>query len=123
MESADDVNIIVTWPKTKPLEDYLRELHRAHRAREQAFFKVPTRPDVLPGKDRCYRVYDGHIRGWLLIVGVVDWREQDVPIDTVTGARFDSGIYIVCNPHWTPTPTYPAMRGFQGYRYTTLEYE
>lgn len=110
------MNIAVTWPKTKPLEDYLREVHRAARDGERLFFKVSSAPTKVETGDRCYQVYAGHVRGWLPIRDVIDLG-ADAPIDNVTGQRFAEGTYIIRDPIWTPTPSYPAMQGFRGFRY------
>jgi hypothetical protein len=108
------VNIVVTWPKDRPLSSYLLELARAEAAGEDAFYRVRSRPDVHP-EDKCYHVHDGWIRGYLVVQDVVEMGD-DAPIDQVTGRKFEPGIYVQRHPRWYAVTQRP-MAGFRGYRY------
>lgn len=109
-------DLVVTWPKSKPLETYLEELQRAARDRLEINFRVPSRPATVA---RCYMVHSGAVRGYNMVRQVV-WRGEGevvrVESDAVRGF-WPAGWYVVREPLWHPlTPTIP-MRGFQGYRY------
>ncbi len=116
-------DIIVTWPKARPLGSYLAELEIAKRDDLTVAFRVPSRPSPTP--DRCYRVHDGYVRGWLRVLAV-SWSNsvKRVASDPQSGF-WPAGVYVTCDPEWhelkPPTPMLP-MRGFQGWRwYDRLE--
>lgn len=108
-------DLVVTWPKSKPLSAYLKELERAVAERLEINFKVPTRPAWA---GRCYMVHDGAIRGYNLVTGIVYRRAGEVArVESDALAGFwPEGWYIVRAPEWHPIIPIP-MRGFQGYRY------
>lgn len=112
------MNIVVTWPKSRTLEDYLAQLMRARDAGETAFFKVSGTPGGIEEGDRCYHIHDGAVRGFLPIIGVVKF-DGDAPTDEVTGEQFAPGIYVARRPDWTWVHPHP-MKGFQGFRYWKL---
>jgi hypothetical protein len=120
------MNIVVTWPKDRALGSYLAELAKAERAGALAYYRIAVPPPhVRKGKrwtgpkveegDRCYRVHDGAVRGYLTIMGVREMGGN--VIDNVTGLPFKRGLYIECHPLWHPLKPTIEMRGFQGYRY------
>lgn len=116
-------DIVVTWPKTKPLLDYLAELRQADRAGDLINFRVrhlPTWHDQIGDhrwngwpwgrtRPRCYMVHDGAVRGWCRIAGTC-WRDDGEV------AGWPAGWYIVRDPWWTPIEPVP-MRGFRGWRW------
>jgi hypothetical protein len=106
-------DLVVTWPKSKSLSAYLKELERAVAERRMINFRVPSCPSITP--ERCYMVHDGQIRGYNLVRGIVYRGEGEVA--RVEGGGFwPEGWYIVRAPEWHPILPIP-MRGFQGYRY------
>lgn len=105
------VDIVATWPKSRPLESYLVELKRAERAGQVVNFRVAALPKIQPV--RCYMVHTGFVRGCLR---VIDMRHRDDVIDPTTGQAMRPGFYIVREPIWTPIPVIP-MKGFQGWRH------
>lgn len=108
------MNIVITWPRSRTLDDYLTELRGAVLRGEVINFRVPSKPKVYPG-DRCYIVHDGAVRGWNEVIEV---RERDEVRNVKTGGTWPHGIYIVRDPRWLWLPEpFPPMRGFQGWRY------
>lgn len=108
------MNIIITWPKTRPLRSYVEECAEAERRGLHINFRVPTKPEVTMG-DRCYVVYSGFIHGYHKIVAAL---ERDDVIDPISGETMRAGIYIVRNALYFPNMgKQHGMRGFQGWRY------
>ncbi len=105
-------DLVITWPKTRPLDSYLEECEKAAEAGFVVNYRVANRPDVEIG-DRCYVVYDGAVRGWQVIYGC--WWRDDVT-DPTTGRLMKPGYYVVRDPAWNPIEPIP-MKGFQGFRY------
>lgn len=112
LRSVESNNIVVTWPKTRPLESYLAECRNADREGLDICFRVPSRPAVSEG-DRCYIVHSGFIRGWQKVLGV---EERDDVRDPITRELMEVGFYVRRDPRWHPCRLV-RMRGFQGYRY------
>jgi hypothetical protein len=106
-------DIAVTWPKTRPLGSYYAELERARRAGQVINFRVGARPKETP--QRCYMVYDGFVRCWMPVKGVV-WRNQ-FEIRRVGGGWWPPGWYIVRTPVYAELERQVPMKGFQGFRY------
>lgn len=115
------MDIVVTWPKNRPLDSYLDELHQASEHDLLINFRVPTRPSVQEG-EKCFHVYDGFIRGWTEIIGVE--HRDDVVLPT-TQELMAAGFFVVRKPQWHAlgcgvswcTVDLRHMRGFQGFRY------
>lgn len=107
-------DVVVTWPKSRPLESYLSELKRAERDGEVAYYSVRGDVQTKEG-ERCFHVHDGAIRGYLIVRKVVFIPEGSL-IDNVTGQHFPSGFYIERDPEWHPVDPIP-MQGFRGFRY------
>lgn len=105
--------IVMTWPKSRPLESYLEELRKAEEQGLTIHFRVPSLPEI-PFGARCYMVHDGYVRGWLVTLGFSDGTGVTDPI---TGEPWPKGKYIVRNPHWTPLEYPKRMKGFRGWRY------
>lgn len=110
-------DIVVTWPKRKPLEVYLHELERAVEDKLEINFRVPTPPAEKP--ERCYIVHTGHVRGYNL-VREITWRgEREVArvVSDAFSGWWPAGWYVVRAPEWHPIEPIIPMRGFQGFRY------
>lgn len=111
------MDLILTWPKKRALESYLRELERARKAEELAFFKVPTLPTKLATSEpRTYMLHDGAIRGYLVTKFLATVHPGGSFKDSVTGDDLAPGNYIVRDPKWHPIEPVP-MKGFRGFRY------
>lgn len=106
------IDIVVTWPKARALDDYLGELQSAVNLDLEINYKVPTLPREIPR--RCFMVHSGYVRGYNVVRGM---GERDDVIDPKTGAPFPRGLYIIRNPRWYPLDDQIPMRGFQGWRY------
>jgi hypothetical protein len=126
-------DIVVTWPKTRHLAEYLIELERA-KAREQLInFRIPKgHPVHLAAEDnRLYRVHNGFVRGWTPLIRCIYRGPRTVarvpsdPLYGVPGMEFwPEGRYLVCEPDWHSIDHHPQMTGFRGWRYfdrTTVE--
>ncbi len=111
-------DIVLTWPKTKPLADYLAELARAAAEGLVINYRVIHLPTWdPPPKDsnvRCYMVHEGHVRGWSEVLYVALRGENEVADST--GGFWPPGKYIVRSPIWHPIEPIP-MRGFRGWRW------
>lgn len=107
-------DIVITWPKSRPLGQYLMALEEALQRAEVINFRVANKPRVEP--ERCYVVYDGAIRGWNEVLGV-EWHGEGQVRDPHQGSYWSAGWYIVRDPEWHPLRVELPYRGFQGYRY------
>lgn len=109
-------DIVVTWPKSKPLEVYLDELLAAVIAGAEINFRLPTSPRYVP--ERCYMVHSGYVRGYNLVRSV-QWRGPRevlrVASDPLAG-YWPAGWYVIRAPEWHPIALI-RMQGFQGFRY------
>lgn len=113
-------DIVVTWPKTRRFATYVAELHNAARDGLLINYRVRTPPDRkrLAGDARCYRVHDGHVRGWTPIKDICfhgDTEVARVKSDPIVG-HWPAGWYVVCLPEFHDT-TLTQMGGFPGWRY------
>ena len=109
-------DLIVTWPKSRPLSSYLGELRKAERNGLVINYRVRSEPNLSGEKPaRCYMVHDGEVRGYGLIVDVAHRREGEV-LD-VGGGFWPAGWYIVRDPKWYPLAKPVPRVGFRGYRY------
>lgn len=116
--SAERRDLIVTWPKTTPLQDYLDELAHAERDDLVINYRVAHLPRLKlePGNAaRCYMVYDGQVRGWCQMLGVA-WRGPGEVRRVGDSGFWPEGSYIIRSPTWHPVEPL-RMRGFQGWRY------
>jgi len=104
---------ILTIPKTTRWEDYQRELDAVADGRDRMNYRTRYFPKEMQVGDRCFLVWNGRVRGWMEVVGLVDavkpWQ------CTTTGRMWPPGKYIqrsgpfheVCGPE---------MTGFRGVR-------
>jgi hypothetical protein len=107
------MDIVVTWPKSRTLDDYVTELAKAKDDGKVINFRVANRPNVQPG-DRCYMVHDGAIRGWTKVLEV---RRSRIVVNVKTGEHMAPGLFIVRDPEWHALDEPIPMKGFQGFRY------
>ena len=115
------IDIVVTWPKNRPLEEYVGTLAWAKRNGEDINYRVSQRPSWEFGAlherpARCYRVHDGAVRGYTEILYVIQ-RDDDEVHMVGTQYFWPGGIYVVCDPTWYPLEEPVPMRGFQGWRW------
>lgn len=113
-------DVIVTWPKKRPLSSYLEELRKAAQDGLFINFRIAQRPRTgfgdwngRPG--RCYAVHSGFVRGFNVIAYVI-FREEGEVTDPITGQSWPAGNYIVRDPIWHSIDPVP-MTGFRGFRY------
>lgn len=118
-------DLIITWPKSRPLQSYLDELAKAEKAGLVINYRVAHVPAFgfgawagRPG--RCYVVHDGAVRGYNEILYVTH-REEGEVTDPLTDQSWPAGNYIVRDPRWYPINPVP-MAGFRGFRYATAEW-
>lgn len=111
-------DIVVTWPKDRFFASYLVELERATHLGLQINFRVPSLPNPTP--ERCYRVHDGRVRGYTLVIDVraiAAGKVERVASDRLAGRFWPAGNYIVCEPVWREIDVKPEMDGFRGWRW------
>jgi hypothetical protein len=119
-------DIIVTWPKSRAFASYMAELEIAKGNALAVSFRVPTLPSTRP--ERCYRVHDGEVRGWLKVLHVArrtanevtrvgSDRKRHLGLGILADEYWPAGIYVTCDPEWHPVTWRAPMRGFQGWRW------
>lgn len=108
-------NIIITVPKTIKWSDYEKELEKVKDGTETMHFKLPGMPKVGPG-NKCYLVYDGHILGWMKIVGT----KKGGFTCTTTGKEWPDGNYVSRSGPFHKLDKPIPMKGFQGFRYANF---
>ena len=117
-------DICITWPKTRPLESYLIELDRAIALHRTINYRVSSQPKKVTPGDYCFVVHDGYVRGYNVITGVNYYNDDvisRVPSDPLWPGGWPAGWYVVRAPDWHELIDPVARKGFQGYRYVTLE--
>lgn len=110
------MDIAVTWPKTKPFQDYLDALRFAELHSLEINYLVAQPPRKLEPGDRCYIVYDGEVRGWDTVLEVVNREDGLVKVVGKQDKYWSKGWYIVRDPKWHPISPIE-MKGFRGFRY------
>lgn len=133
-------SIIVTWPKSRPLGSYLAELENARAGGLVVNYRVAHPPRPTP--DRCYRVHDGHVRGYLLVLAVEHRGDGEVahvpppPTGLHEGCASRGGVcdcgprpcalefwpggwYVVCSPVWHELKRcrHTSHESFRGWRW------
>jgi hypothetical protein len=111
-EIETPANILITIPATISWEDYEKELAAVADHSQVMRFKVarlPTR-NVIGG--RCYLCYQGHIIGWMKIVGT---HSGEFTCST-TGQQW-SGDFIERSGPFNRLVKAVPHKGFQGWRY------
>jgi hypothetical protein len=104
---------VITVPKTISWDTWLSELSHARNVGEFMNYRLPRRIRAVKG-DRCFVVYDGAIRGWMPVKGVVHM--PDGFMCSTTGRVWPEGCYLVRWPSFHHVKDCPPMKGFQGIR-------
>lgn len=106
-------DIVVTWPKSRTLQSYLKELTCAAGEGKVINYRVASPPTTTP--ERCYIVHEGCVRGYNLVKEIA-YRDGQTVEDVVTGKYWKEGWYVVRDPRFFMCATYP-MTGFRGWRW------
>lgn len=107
------MNWLITIPKTVSWKDYQRELQTVADGTSDMNYRTRYIPKGMQVGDRCYVVWDGQVRGWMAISGVV---ERKAPwVCTTTGAVWPPGCYVQRSGAFHPVEG-PAYQGFRGIR-------
>ncbi len=113
------MNILATIPKYKfdkweILERILKSCDGADYDQDVWLINLPKKPLKLDEDSVCFMVYDGLIRGYFYIIAIepaVNWFHYN--------QRREGYSIIMCN--WHPISNGEAMKGFQGWRYTSKQ--
>lgn len=113
-------DVVITWPKTKRLDDYLRACTGAWMRHEDINYRISKPPHFEFGAfaerpGRVYIVHDGFVRGYHELKFVI-YRDDHEVLSTEGKGYWPAGWYLVRNPEWNEVDPVP-MRGFQGWRY------
>lgn len=103
-------DLIITIPKSIKWEDYEKELEAVKDWKEIMNFKVNNFPKTAKG-NKCYVVYNGEIKGWMEITGLL---EKEFTCST-TGKDWKGKFIERSGPFHKIDPI--SMKGFQGFRY------
>lgn len=106
---------LITIPKTVSWSDYQKELATVADGSQVMNYKTRHIPKGMKAGDRCHIVWNGRIRGWMEITGLVD---KDKPWTcTTTGNRWPAGKYIQRSGpfHEVEGPEYTGFRGVREY--------
>lgn len=104
---------IVTVPKHISWKSYQRELDAVRDFSQTMAFRVPHNPKRVEEGDRMFVTWDGHVRGWMKVVGTVTYKNTF--ICSTTGKEWEPGHYILrSGPFHYAYPA--AVKGFRGYR-------
>lgn len=113
------MDLLITWPKKRPLASYLDALTKAAAEGKVINFRVAKLPKIgfldWSGRPkRCYVVYDGFVRGYNEILDLTGREHGEV--DGFYGEEWGAGNYIVRDPLWHPVEPVP-HKGFQSWHY------
>jgi hypothetical protein len=103
-------DIIITIPKSISWDNYVKELKKAEDG-EIMNFKVNAYPKTCKGC-KCYLVYDGYIRGYMIISGL---SEKEFTC-TTTNKQW-KGKFVERTGKFFKLDKPIKMKGFQGFRY------
>lgn len=120
MPDSGHRDLVITWPKSLRLADYLSACATAKVRGEVINYRVAKRPsfDFGAHRDRPCRVYvvhDGAVRGYQELL-YVTWREEAEVVDPHSKGFWPAGWYLARDPEWHAVEPVP-MHGFQGWRY------
>lgn len=104
-------DIVITIPAKIKWEDYQKELDAVKDGSMVLNFKVPFFPKETGVGSKCYLIHQGHIRGWMKIVGM---SEEEFTCE-VTGKKWRGRFIQRSGPFHKITPI--PMKGFQGFKY------
>jgi len=103
---------IITIPKTIKWQDYEKELEAVFTGGGVLSYRLPFKVNASPG-DRCYVVWNGRVRGWMEIVGPVQWTNGFTC--EITGKLWPPGWFLNRAGKFHKVDG-PAMKGFRGIR-------
>jgi hypothetical protein len=109
-------DLVLTWPKSRPLRSYLATLAQARRRGDVINYRVTHPP--LGAIRRVYMVHDGALRGWGTFRGIA-YRGAGEVADGA-GGFWPAGWYVTRDPDWHPLDKPIPMPGFRGFRYREL---
>lgn len=105
------MDIIITIPKKTKWEDYQKELDMAATGEYNMNYQVRHFPRQAGIGDRCYVVYDGIIKGYMIITGM---SSESFTCQT-TGDEFE-GNFIQRTGKFHKVKPVP-KKSFRGFRY------
>lgn len=114
--NSNNRDIMITLPSVVDWGAYERELAKVADYREVMNFKVSHFPRGVRKGSRCYIVHKGAVKGWMEIVGF-STKKFDC---STTGKEWDGNFIERSGPFHYLKQEIP-MRGFQGFRYFSLE--
>ena len=104
---------VITIPKATSWGDYSEELDAVADGNAVMNYRVRFFPKEMKPKDRCFIVWNGQVRGWMSITGLVEavspWRCG------TTGKMWPPGKYIQRSGRFHEVNG-PKMVGFRGVR-------
>lgn len=104
---------VITIPRTVDWESYKKELAEVADSSSVMNYRTRYFPKEMKVGDRCYIVWNGRVRGWMAIVGMVDAVKEWTCTTTYT--RWPAGKYIQRSGKFHPSDG-PEMTGFRGIR-------
>lgn len=114
---TDQLDIMVTWPQTKPLDSYLADLRQATEDDLTINYRVARLPkwpanafDYGANYPRCYMAHSGFIRGWCRVLYTCYRAAGEVE-------GWPAGFYIVRDPEFHAARNRVFMPGFRGWRW------
>ncbi len=115
IQEFSNSDILITIPKSIKWENYTKELINAENG-DIMNFKVPFLPKSSIIGNKCYVVYNGFIRGYMIISGVIN----DTSFDCTTTGDNWSGKFIQRTGKFYYLDKLIPYKGFQGWRYFDL---
>lgn len=110
------MDIVITLPQKIEWEDYQSELDDVADGSGVLNYRIPGTSFTLnPGQgNRCYLVWRGKVRGWMLITGI-DCKADGFTCQT-TGRWWPPGVYIQRSGPFHRLKNPIPMKGFRGWR-------
>lgn len=109
-------SIVITLPSVVSWDEYKKELDAVYDYKQVLNFKVAHFPKGIHSGDKCYIIHNGLVMGWMEIVG---FSEKEFVCST-TNKKW-VGKFIERSGPFHELRNKPQMKGFQGWRYYTLE--
>lgn len=104
---------IITIPKIVKWEEYRKELDKAEFGLAVLNYRVRYFPKEMKPGDRCFVVWNGRVRGWMMITSLREFTEEW--FCNTTGAKWPAGKYIQRDGPFHVVDG-PPMKGFRGIR-------
>lgn len=108
------MNWLITIPKTIPWPIYQLELDAVADGTMALNYRLSFKPIQMKAGDRCYIVYDGQVRGWMIITDVV--HHPDGFRCETTGAYWPQGWYMQRSGAFFAVENGERICGFRGLR-------